>query len=68
MAKVVKKGKSTGKPKKPSQKWMKYKIEGDKIIRARACPRCGPGIFLANTKDRLYCGKCQYTEFTGSKK
>jgi small subunit ribosomal protein S27Ae len=63
MAKVVKKGKKKGKPKAPSEKWKKYKIIGDKVVRERSCPRCGPGIFLAKTKDRLYCGKCQYTEF-----
>ena len=63
MAKVVKKGKQKVKPKKPSEKWKKYKIVGDKIIRERSCPRCGPGVFLGKTKDRLYCGKCQYTEF-----
>jgi len=55
--------KKKGKPKKPSQKWKKYKIVGDKLEKARSCPRCGPGIFLAITKDRAYCGKCYYTEF-----
>ena len=60
MAKIVKKGKKKVKPKKPSEKWKKYKLEGDKVVRERSCPRCGPGVFL---KDRLYCGKCQYTEF-----
>jgi len=30
----------------------------------RFCPRCGPGIFLAKMKGRMYCGKCHYTEFT----
>lgn len=68
MAKVVKKGKSKGKPRKPSQKWAKYKIEGDKVVRARSCPRCGPGVFLANHKGRLFCGKCKYAEFTAAKK
>lgn len=28
----------------------------------RFCPKCGPGIMLANHKDRLYCGKCHYME------
>ncbi len=28
----------------------------------RFCPKCGPGIMLANHKDRFYCGKCQYME------
>jgi small subunit ribosomal protein S27Ae len=49
---------------KPSERWKKYKIVGDKVERARFCPRCGPGIFLAVTKNRAYCGKCHYTEFT----
>lgn len=58
------KGKKTHKNKPTSKKWSKYKIEGDKIIRnAKSCPRCGAGIFLANHKDRLACGKCKYTEF-----
>ena len=26
------------------------------------CPKCGPGVMLANHKDRLYCGKCHYME------
>jgi ubiquitin-small subunit ribosomal protein S27Ae len=42
-------------------RWEKYKsgkAEG------KFCPRCGQGIFLAKMKDRLYCGKCQYTEYT----
>ncbi|MCD6403782.1 MAG: 30S ribosomal protein S27ae, partial [Nanoarchaeota archaeon] len=24
---------------------------------------CGPGVFLAEHKDRFSCGKCGYTEF-----
>lgn len=54
-----------GKDKKKitSEKWKKYKISGDKIERARCCPRCGPGVFLAISKNRAYCGKCHYTEF-----
>jgi len=45
---------------KKSSRWEKYKsgkAEG------KFCPRCGLGIFLAKMKGRLYCGKCQYTEF-----
>lgn len=45
-----------------------FKIEQDKIIRLRRnCPKCGEGIFLAEHKDRLSCGKCGYTEFKGKK-
>ncbi len=33
---------------------------------AKNCPRCGTGVRLAAHKDRLYCGKCKYTEFLKS--
>ena len=46
----------------PSKVWTKYKIEGGKLNRAKACPKCGAGYFLANHKDRLFCGKCHYLE------
>ena len=65
--KSVKKGKKPHKNKKTSKKYTKYKIEGDKIIRERECPRCGAGVFLMKTKDRVYCGKCGYSEFEGKK-
>ena len=61
-------GKKTHKNKPTSKKYTKYKIEGDKIIREKSCPRCGPGIFLMKTSDRLYCGRCHYTEFFGKSK
>lgn len=57
------KGKKKHKNMPASKKYKMYKIEGDKLIRERYCPRCGPGIFLMKAKDRLYCGKCHYTEF-----
>lgn len=42
-----------------------YKVEGDKAVTQRKnCPRCGAGVFMAQHKDRLACGKCGYTEFT----
>jgi len=59
------KGKKKRKNKPTSQKYKKYKIIGDKITKAKFCPRCGPGIFLMDTKDRIYCGKCHYSEFKG---
>ncbi len=58
-----KKGKKPHKNKPTSKKYSKYKIEGDKIVREKTCPRCGPGIFLMKAKDRVYCGKCHYGEF-----
>lgn len=46
-----------------------FKVEGDKINRVRKhCPKCGPGVFIAEHKDRLSCGKCGYTEFKSSGK
>lgn len=49
---------------KPSQKHKKYKIEDGKLVRlGRTCPKCGPGVFLAEHKDRWHCGRCGYTEF-----
>ena len=66
--KVVKKGKKPHKNNPTSKKYTKYKIEGDKITRSRFCPRCGPGVFLANSQGRIYCGKCHYSEFEGKKK
>lgn len=41
-----------------------YKISENKVERnKRECPRCGKGVFMAEHKDRLTCGKCSYTEF-----
>ena len=51
------------KNKKPSERWKKYKVSGNKIERGKTCPKCGPAMFLGIHKDRLYCGSCHYTEF-----
>ncbi|MBU0535479.1 MAG: 30S ribosomal protein S27ae [Nanoarchaeota archaeon] len=41
-----------------------YKVEGSSVSRLRkSCPKCGTGVFLAQHKDRVTCGKCKYTEF-----
>ena len=61
--KIVHKGKKSKKNKPTSKKYKFYKIEGDKITRERSCPRCGPGVFLAKSGNRLHCGRCHYTEF-----
>lgn len=60
---AVHKGKKKRKNKPTSKKYKFYKIEGGKITKERNCPRCGAGIFLMKTANRLYCGKCHYTEF-----
>ncbi|AAT43455.1 30S ribosomal protein S27ae [Picrophilus oshimae] len=41
-----------------------YELKDNKIVRKRRfCPRCGPGVFLAEHEDRFSCGRCGYTEF-----
>ena len=55
------------KNKKPSRKYAKYKVSGEKLERQPNCPRCGPGIFLAQHKDRQTCGTCKYAVFTNKK-
>lgn len=64
----AKKGKKPHKNKPTSKKYQKYKIEGEKVTRGRFCPRCGPGVFLMKAGNRLYCGKCHYSEFEGKAK
>ncbi|MBN1786713.1 MAG: 30S ribosomal protein S27ae [Candidatus Methanofastidiosa archaeon] len=60
--------KGKGKKKESTKKSNVYKIEGDKIIRQlKICPRCGPGIFLADHGERVSCGKCGYTEWKQKK-
>lgn len=65
--KAKKKGKKKPRNKPTSKKYSKYKIDSDKITRERFCPRCGPGVFLMKSQERLYCGKCHYSEFEGKK-
>jgi len=39
-----------------------YKVSEGKVERSgRPCDRCGAGTFMAEHKDRWYCGKCQLT-------
>lgn len=61
-----KKGKKPHRNKQTGKKYKHYVIEGDKVIRGKSCPRCGAGVFLAQHKGRLYCGKCKYTSFESS--
>ena len=36
-----------------------YKVEDDKVVRLKQmCKVCHPGTFIAEHKDRLYCGRC----------
>jgi small subunit ribosomal protein S27Ae len=58
------KGKKAHKNKPTSEKYKNYKVDGENVKRTKKhCPRCGPGVFLASHKERVYCGKCHYTEF-----
>jgi len=56
------------KPRAESPIYKFYQVKGDKVERLKKeCPRCGRGVFLAEHKDRLTCGKCGYTSFKKTK-
>jgi small subunit ribosomal protein S27Ae len=60
------KGKKKRKPRPASKKWELYKLERGKIAPKRKfCPKCGPGVFMGEHKNRWTCGRCGYTEFKG---
>ena len=62
------KGKKERKKHKKQLKATLYEALGEKLVRKRrSCPKCGPGVFMAEHKDRLNCGKCGYTEFMEKK-
>ncbi len=51
------------KKKKKKNKSSFYSVEGASLKRTRKfCPKCGQGVFMAEHKNRLSCGKCSYTE------
>jgi len=57
------KGKKRPKKTKPSAKYKKYVVEENKIVKkGKPCPKCGSGVFLAEHKERLSCGRCSYME------
>tara|TARA_B100000586_G_C19946733_1_gene357890 strand:+ start:366 stop:515 length:150 start_codon:yes stop_codon:yes gene_type:complete len=40
-----------------------YEVADGKLRRKREfCPKCEPGVFLAEHKNRSSCGKCGYTK------
>lgn len=40
-----------------------YAVKADALTRThKACPKCGPGIFLAEHANRRSCGRCGYSE------
>ncbi len=41
-----------------------YQVKDNNLTRKKVnCPRCGPGTWISQHKNRNYCGKCGYTEF-----
>jgi small subunit ribosomal protein S27Ae len=45
-----------------------FEKQGGKIVaKNKHCPKCGPGVYMASHKDRVYCGACHYSEFTTKK-
>jgi len=41
-----------------------YEVSGNSVKRkSNFCPKCGPGVFMGEHKNRSSCGKCGYTEF-----
>lgn len=51
----------------PSQVWKAYDASSGLKRKNKSCPKCGAGVFMARHKDRMYCGKCHYTEFSSAK-
>jgi ubiquitin-small subunit ribosomal protein S27Ae len=42
-----------------------YEVKGESLTRThKSCPKCGPGIFLAEHGNRRSCGRCGYSEST----
>jgi ubiquitin-small subunit ribosomal protein S27Ae len=40
-----------------------YEVSGETLTRThKSCPKCGPGVFLAEHNNRRSCGKCGYSE------
>ena len=63
--KAVRKGKKqrTGRKHESIKAHTNYEIkDSSSTKKKRSCPRCGTGTWLANHKNRAYCGRCGYTE------
>jgi len=40
-----------------------YNVTGGALTRThRACPKCGPGTYLAEHSNRRSCGRCGFSE------
>jgi small subunit ribosomal protein S27Ae len=61
--KPASKGSSAPKKKKAQQIHKAYDVSGGSFKRKnKSCPKCGPGTFMADHKDRWSCGKCGFME------
>ncbi|MDI3543992.1 MAG: ubiquitin-small subunit ribosomal protein S27Ae [Candidatus Woesearchaeota archaeon] len=40
-----------------------YELYDNGKAKNPTCPKCGPGVFMADHHDRYTCGKCGYSEF-----
>ena len=51
--------------KAPRKAHQLYEVQGTNLKRKnKNCPKCGPGVRMANHNTRTMCGKCGYTEYT----
>jgi small subunit ribosomal protein S27Ae len=55
------------KKKSVNQIWKLYDTGSGLKRKNKTCPKCGSGVFLAQHKDRLTCGKCGYMEVAEKK-
>ncbi len=63
-AKKAEKGKRQKKHKEEKGVKAMYKVESEKLSRARpTCERCGPGYFMADHHTRYTCGHCGFTRY-----
>ncbi len=60
---VKKKGKIKRGKKRTSARYKNYAVSSGKLERKNTtCPKCGPGVFMAEHKNRKTCGNCGYME------
>ena len=61
--KTKEKAKRSGRKHSSLKVWSYYEVKDGKLERKRDhCPRCGPGTFLSEHKNRHYCGRCGFTQ------
>jgi small subunit ribosomal protein S27Ae len=67
MGKKKEKERKGKRPKKKHEKKKKgeyYTLKEERIEKRKPfCPRCGAGVFMAEHKNRLSCGRCGFTEW-----